>query len=281
MVAAPSAKPIAVAVKKSTKAKAKAKKAAAKKVALKLQPGAASKAAVAALPKAPKDELIKWVRANLIGEPESTYVKVHNYLNGQMINSIQDLVNLGATGVRALHVGSKLRFLFIELLLKHIGQTTGTDDGLMVPTPKLVKAEPPAPKKKCSHTTEPAITVTADEVPAPINAETARFVAISVDSAAPSPVGDWLRRAFPDVKPTLMSRTIIALQRQTIRTFADLRRVGMVGLDSLHHVPTGVRQALAEAIIYHIGTEGHDDGKPVTATRYVAPKPVKQDCSSA
>ncbi len=61
---------------------------------------------------------------------------------------------------------------------------------------------------------------------------------------------------------------------QSIRTFADLERVGLDGVGRLLYVPDGVREALRDAIIYHIGTQGHDDGKFVAAQRYVPPPPV-------
>jgi len=99
-----------------------------------------------------------------------------------------------------------------------------------------------------------------------------------VNGAAPSPVGDWLRRAFPEIKPVQMSRFILALQRQTIRTFSDLKRIGVDGIKRLRYVPVGVREALHEAFIYNLGiTDGHDDGRPVTATRYVPRKVVATD----
>jgi hypothetical protein len=71
----------------ATKQKIAREKRAAKKakaLAAAKHPGAASKAITAAKPKAPRDELIKWVRSHLIGVPEAEYVKIHQYLKGQV-----------------------------------------------------------------------------------------------------------------------------------------------------------------------------------------------------
>ncbi len=136
-------KQVKAAAKKEKKAAAKkAKKSAEakKKQQKKMQPGEASKAAVAAVPKAPADELIKWIRVHLDGQPEATYVSIHQYLKGQTLNT----VNLGADGIRSLTFSvttpAELRDKLMELVISHIGKTTGADDGLMVPTPALVKA---------------------------------------------------------------------------------------------------------------------------------------------
>jgi len=277
--------------KKSTKkavtrkAKKAQKKAAAKIAALdnkknakKLQPGEASKLAAAAVKSAkkaaPKDQLMRWIRKNSVGASEAALKKIEVYLNGQMIHTFEDLLSKGEDGIRALLVGEEWRSKFMDLLLAHIGKTRGVDDGMLVPTEALKKGyNPKAPKEKkpCKHGDA------RQPQPAPTGA--ARFLAIPVNNAAPSPVGAWLRAAFPDAKPLRMSRSILALERQNIRTFADLRRVGVAGVKRLLYVPDGVREALYEAVISHIGTEGHDDGKPVTATRYVAPKPVKETCN--
>jgi len=221
-----------------------------------LAPGEASKAAVKALPKAPKDQLIKWIRANLDGETEAGYVKIHQFLKGQLIFTFEDLLKLGPDGIRALTVNDKLRGMFVDLMINHIGKSRGVDDGMLVPTPKLVKVKS---KKECPS-------------------KRPSFLQVAVNPAAPSPVGDWLRRALPDTKPLRMSRTILALERQTIRTFADLNRVGLEGVKKLLYVPDGVRTALRDAIIYHLGiTDGHDDGLMVPAVRYVPPPPVKEE----
>jgi len=226
----------------------------------KLQPGAASKAAVKALPKAPKDQLIQWVRANLPGETESQYVSVHMYLNGQMIFTFEDLLGRGPDGIKALTVPEKFRNAFMDLMLKHIGTSRGVDDGMLVPTPPLVKAKPP--KKAC---------------PKKDNKSQPRFSV--VPPVAPNAlVGDWLRRNFEDIKPLRMSRTILALERQSIKTFTDLKRVGLNGVKRLLHVPEGVREALREAIIYELGmNNGHDDGLMVPTKAYVPPAPVKEE----
>ena len=241
--------------KAQAKAKAKAKDA--KKAVKKAQPGAASAAAKAALPKAPKDQLMRWVRGRAPADTtEAAFKRLELYLDGQGIHTFEDLLSRGEEGIKALIVGDKWRGEFMELLISHIGKSRGVDDGLMVPTPKLVKGGIPK-KKSCHRHGEP------------------RFASVPIP--ATNLVGDWLKRSFPETKPLRMSRTILALERQTIRTFADLRRVGAKGVKRLLYVPDGVREALYEAVLYHIGTEGHDDGKFVPAKPYVPPLPTKAD----
>ncbi len=142
--------------------------------------------------------------------------------------------------------------------------------------PKKKCNRPTPPPRVCGHTTAHILTPAHHRLSLFSVAE--QFIQVEVNGAAPSPVGDWLRRAFPETKPVTMSRTILALQRQTIRTFDDLQRVGLDGIAKLVYVPTGVRAALREAFIYQLGvSQKYDDGKPVTAVRYVPPKPVKSD----
>jgi len=229
-------------------------------------PGAATlraAAKAAAAPKASKDELKKWVREN---SPELTPGQldlVDIYFDRvRLIHTIDEMLALGPEGIDELLVPDTVRDRFKDLLVKRIGRQ-GFDDGMMVTVPKYV---PPKDKDGCP-----------------------RFLA--VNNAAPSPVGDWLRRSFSDVKPVVMSRAILALQRQTIRTFDDLIRVAgdtpaYGGIDTLVNVPTGLREALREALIYHVGTQGHDDGKPVYVAGHTPPwEPVppskpKPDCSN-
>jgi len=223
---------------------------------LKLQPGEASKAAKAAIPKAPKDQLIKWIRSRApVGTTEADFAKLKLYLDGQLVHTFQDLLARGEEGIKSLLVGDKWRGEFMELLLQHIAKVHNADDGLMVPTHKLIKGGIPK-KKSCHRHGEP------------------RFASVPVKSNV---VGDWLKRSFPDTKPLRMSRTILALERQAVKTFDDLRRLGAKGVKRLLYVPDGVRAALYEAVLYHIGTEGHDDGNFVAARRYVPPPPVKAD----
>jgi len=221
------------------------------------KPGAATLAAVKKLPKAPKDELIKFVASQ---NPDLTGARLHHlhlYLKSQSLFTMEDLINAGTDGIRSLAgVPPTVRDQFIEHLIKHIGNTRKVDDGMMVPVPEgwIGRVRPKVLSKPKSE---------SDGCP-----KTPRFLQVSVNNAAPSPVGDWLRRAYPHIKPLHMSRTILALQRQTVRTFDDLRVIAgepprFDGIDKLLHVPEGVREALREALIYHIGEEGHDDHKPV------------------
>jgi hypothetical protein len=228
-----------------------------KKAGRRQKPGAATLAAVKKLPKAPKDELIKFVGRNNRDLTGARLHTLHLYLKSQNLFTMEDLINLGTDGIKSLAgVPENVRGQFLEHLIKYIGSSRKVDDGLMVPVPEGLKKRVP-PKEESNGCPK-----------------TPRFLAMPVNNAAPSPVGDWLRRAYPHIKPLHMSRTILALQRQTIRTFADLRVIAgqpptYAGIDKLLHVPEGVREALREALIYHIGEEGHDDHKPV----YVNPNP--------
>jgi len=221
-----------------------------KKNSKKMKPGAATLAAVKKLPKAPKDELIKFVKSNNADLTGARLHTLHLYLKSKMLFTMEDLINLGSDGIKELAgVPQNVRDQFLEHLIKYIGTTRKVDDGMLVPVPQGLKKNYPKPEPKgCPK--------------AP------RFLQVPVNNGAPSPVGDWLRRAYPHIKPLHMSRTILALQRQTIRSFADLRVIAgdppsFPGIDKLLYVPEGVREALREALIYHIGEEGYDDHKPV------------------
>jgi len=223
-----------------------------------VKPGASTLAAVKALPKAPKDELIKFVARK---NPDLTGARLHSvhlFLKSQNLFTMEDMLGLGSDGIKALTVPDNIREQFLERMIKYIGASRKVDDGLMVPVPEgLKKRVPPKEEKDCP--------------------QSPRFLQVPVNNAAPSPVGDWLRRAYPHIKPLHMSRTILALQRQTIRTFTDLRAIAgeppaFAGVDKLLYVPEGVREALREALIYHVGEEGYDDHKPV----YVNSKPPLQ-----
>jgi len=223
-------------------------------------PKAAEAAAAAkAVPKAPKDEIIRWVRKEFPKETEGAYTQLHMYLNGQLIFTFDDLMAKGSDAVQALTIPDKFRAAFMDLMLKHIAKVHSADDGLMVPTPKLVKAAPPkpaCPKKNAAAAPRFA------QVPVPPNGL----------------VGDWLRRNFPDIKPLRMSRTVLALERQSVKTFQDLKRVGLNGIQRLLYVPDGVREALREAVIYELGlNNGHDDGLMVPTVKYVPPAPGKEE----
>jgi len=237
-----------------------------KKRSASAKPGAASLAAVKKLPKAPKTELRDFVRAN---NPSFTGARVHSiylYLKSQQLFTLEDLLKLSSDGIRALTVPEAVRIQFTEELIKHIAKTRNVDDGLPVYMPQGMKKSVPP---------------TVDGFGCPI---VPRFAQIPVNNAAPSPVGDWLRRAYPTIKPLQMSRSILALQRQTVRSFADLRAIAgdpplFEGIDKLLYVPVGVREALREALLYHIGTEGYDDGKPVYVVPNPALKPWPAHCS--
>jgi len=216
------------------------------------KPGAATLAAVAKLRVAPKDELIKFVASQ---NSDLTGARLHTldlYLRSQNLFTLEDLTNLGSDGVKSLAgVPENVRNQFLEHLIKYIGTSRKVDDGMMVPVPEGLKKRPPPKEEKACPKAPP------------------RFLQVAVNNAAPSPVGDWLRRAYPHIKPLHMSRTILALQRQTIRTFSDLRVIAgtppsFPGIDKLLYIPEGVREALREALIYHVGEEGYDDHKPVT-----------------
>jgi len=228
------------------------------------KPGAATLAAVKKLPKAPKNELIEFVRRS---NPDLTGARLHSvhlYLKSQNLFTMEDMLGLGSDGIKALTVPENVRHQFLERMIKYIGASRNVDDGLMVPVPEGLKKRPP-PKED-------------------FGCPTPRFLQMPVNKAAPSPVGDWLRRAYPDTKPLHMSRTILALQRQTIRTFNDLRQIAgappaFAGIDKLLYVPEGVREALREALIYHVGEEGYDDHKPVYVNSKPPIKPWPKHCS--
>jgi len=214
-----------------------------------------------------KTQLIDWIRSAFTFEelPRSQLKKIQLYLNGQLLNSFEDVVKLGPDGVRALTVPKKIRALLWERLVHHIGVSQEFDDQRMVTVPEI---KPPAKKSKC-------FSVSNDLAPKHLQMRFASDATANSNANADvnerSLVGDWLRRMFPDVPALKMTRAIKALKRQTITTFADLRRVGVNGVAALLHVPGGVREKLHEAILWDLGVAGgHDDERMVP---YIEPKP--------
>jgi len=214
-----------------------------------------------------KEQLIKWLRANspdLIG---AELKKIHLFLNGQLLFTFEDLTKLGPEGVASLSVSPKIKSKFKDLLIAHIGQTRGVEDGLMVTVPLYTK--PVFVKDDCK-----------DE-------NAARFAQVAPETS----VGDWLSRMFPDTPKLQMTRAILDIKRQTIESFSDLHRVGLAGVAKLLYVPAGMREKLREAIIWHIGvTGGHDDQQMVTYNEMKKPddglvpaievKPKKTKCQA-
>jgi len=188
-----------------------------------------------------REELIKFIRANSPKLLESKLKMIQIYLNGQMLWTFEDLVKLGPEGVKALQVPAAVRAQFTDLLIAHIAKTRpGVDDGLIVYVPLYKK---PVPIDYCP---DPDDSFSLHRFASGITPETS--------------VGDWLRRMYPGIKPIKMTRAIQDLKRQTIVTFADLNRVGVAGVAKLLYVPKGMREALHEAVLWHLGvSDGYDN----------------------
>jgi len=219
-------------------------------------------------PSPDKEQLIKWLRANSPGMIEAELKKLQLYLNGQLLFTFEDLIKLGPDGVKSLPISPKIRAQFTDLLVAHIGQTRGVDDGLMVAVPPYTKPPWMLKKEDCKD----------DENP--------RFVGVAPPPGAT--VGDWLRRMFPDTPKLKMERAIRDINRQSIVTFTDLNRVGLSGVAKMLYVPGDMREKLREAIFWHLGVAGgHDDElmvpyvelkKPDNLVPAIEVKPKKTKC---
>jgi len=153
----------------------------------------------------------------------------------QSIKTTEQLMALGKDGVKKLHIPAKYRALLKDALVHRLGESTGFDDGKMVPVPKR------KPKKKAVVDECGAVSLLELEV---AQAESQELVSEA------TPLGKFLLRTYPEDKKKLKP-IIKKLEGQMIWTFKDLGKLGGDGIESIT-IPKKYRRVLKDALVSHI-----------------------------
>jgi len=222
--------------------------------------------------------LSDWLKAEFEGALTKAQLhKINLVLDSQNIRSFKDLASLGTNGIAAIRgLTPVIRQKLYDAMIRYVGETTKTNDGLLVPTPysRLTKDLPP---KKC-YRPDPSVEFFKNlhrDAPS-LQRFRAVLSASAQQSARWNEVGDWLRRSFPKISSSKLKRTVFYLEHYSpsIRSFETLSKVGE-GAIARMHVPSGVREKLRDAIIFYVGLKGYDDGSMETYRE--VKKPVKKD----
>jgi len=151
----------------------------------------------------------------------------------QSIATTEQLMALGKDGVKKLHIPAKYRALLKDALVHHLGESTGFDDGKMVPVPKR------KPKKK-------AVVDECGDLSL-LELEVAQSQELLSEA---TPLGKYLLSKYPDDKKKLHP-IIKKLEGQMIWSFKDLGRLGSDGINSIS-IPKKYRRVLKDALVSHI-----------------------------
>jgi len=155
----------------------------------------------------------------------------------QSIKTTEQLMALGKDGVKKLHIPAKYRALLKDALVHHLGETSGFDDGKMVPVPKR------KPKKK-------AVVDECGELSL-LELEVAQSQSQSQELLSEAtPLGKFLLSKYPDDKKKLQP-IIKKLEGQMIWSFKDLGALGGDGIESIT-IPKKYRRVLKDALLTHI-----------------------------
>jgi len=155
----------------------------------------------------------------------------------QTITTTEALMELGKDGVAKLHIPKKYRELLKDALVHHLGETTGFDDGKMVPVPKR--------KHKKSKIVDDCGALSLLEIEAAAEAEAEAGVTLS------TPLGGYLVDKYPEDRKKLKP-IIKKLEGQMITNFKALAALGGDGIEALT-IPKKYRRVLKDALVTHIG----------------------------